>query len=76
MHVRLYVVTQVLITLGLLDKPFAFFGHSMGALVMYELAHRLARDTRVAPRFLVISGCRPPNVGASRCSIGEDAAAA
>lgn len=48
--------------MGLLDKPVALFGHSMGALVMYELARKLAQDVGVSPILLIISGCRPPTV--------------
>lgn len=46
----------------LLGKPFALFGHSMGALVVYELARKLAQDNGVKPILLVVSACRPPNV--------------
>ena len=33
-----------------LDKPFAFFGHSMGALIGYELTRHLRRHRRPAAR--------------------------
>lgn len=46
----------------LLDKPFALFGHSMGALVVYELARKLAQDNGVKPFVLIVSACRPPHV--------------
>ncbi|CAN0529258.1 unnamed protein product, partial [Laminaria digitata] len=49
--------------MGLLDKPFALFGHSFGSLVMFELARKLARDASATPLCLIVSGCRPPNVG-------------
>jgi pyochelin biosynthesis protein PchC len=42
----------------LLDKPFALFGHSMGALVCYEMAHRLPRE----PVRLFASGSPPPHL--------------
>ena len=43
-----------------LDKPFAFFGHSMGALVGFELARRLRRDHGPQPVRLFVSGrCSP-----------------
>src|SRR5262245_23080077 len=29
---------------GYLDRPFIFFGHSMGATIGFELAHRLSRE--------------------------------
>ena len=31
---------------GLLDRPFAFFGHCLGGLTMYETARRLIHSTR------------------------------
>nr|AUN37123.1 thioesterase [uncultured bacterium] len=43
-----------------LDKPFAFFGHSMGALISFELAHKLRQQYDIEPVHLFISGCRPP----------------
>src|SRR5436853_7581099 len=39
------------------DIPFAFFGHSMGALICFELARRLRRRVRVRPECLFIAGC-------------------
>lgn len=44
----------------LLDVPFALFGHSMGALVVYELARELRRRGASAPRALLLSGFRAP----------------
>jgi medium-chain acyl-[acyl-carrier-protein] hydrolase len=43
------------------DRPFAFFGHSMGALIGYELAHLLRRDKSIAPAHLFVSGRRAPH---------------
>ena len=43
-----------------LDKPFAFFGHSMGALVGFELARHLRREYNSRPVHLFVSGrCSP-----------------
>jgi medium-chain acyl-[acyl-carrier-protein] hydrolase len=39
-----------------LDRPFAFFGHSMGALISFELAHLLRKKYRLLPTYLFISG--------------------
>lgn len=43
-----------------LDQPFAFFGHSMGAIVAFELARLLRRRNQPLPQMLVASGARAP----------------
>jgi medium-chain acyl-[acyl-carrier-protein] hydrolase len=48
--------------LPLLDKPFAFFGHSLGALVSFELARQLRRHYAVQPVRLFISADRAPQI--------------
>jgi len=45
-----------------LDRPFAFFGHSMGALISFELARRLRRDAREGPVHLFVSGRGAPQL--------------
>jgi epothilone polyketide synthase C len=45
----------------LLDLPFAFFGHCLGGLTMYETARRLIRSTKFRPTHLFVSGARPPD---------------
>jgi medium-chain acyl-[acyl-carrier-protein] hydrolase len=44
----------------LLDVPFAFFGHSLGGLVAFELTRRLRRQGLPMPKHLVVSGRRAP----------------
>ena len=44
----------------LLDKPFCFFGHSMGALTSFELARLLRREGRPLPLHLFVSGAVAP----------------
>lgn len=46
---------------SLLDKPFFLFGHSMGALIAYELARQLQRRGAPTPRHLFISAYRSPD---------------
>ena len=43
-----------------IDIPFCLFGHSLGALVSFELAHRLREEHDAEPRHLFVSGCRGP----------------
>jgi surfactin synthase thioesterase subunit len=45
-----------------LDRPFAFFGHSMGAIVASELARALEATGGPRPLHLFVSGRRPPHV--------------
>ena len=46
----------------LLDKPFVFFGHSLGALVSFELARQLRREYAIKPVRLFISADRAPQI--------------
>lgn len=46
----------------LLDKPFAFFGHSMGALICFELARHLRRQNRCLPNHMFVSGHNAPQL--------------
>lgn len=46
----------------LLDRPFAFFGHSMGALLAFELTRRLRRRGAALPRALFVSGRDAPQM--------------
>lgn len=42
-----------------LDKPMAFFGHSLGGLIVFEFSRHLRRRYGVEPAELFISGCGP-----------------
>jgi pyochelin biosynthesis protein PchC len=46
----------------LVDRRTSFFGHSMGAVVAYEVALRLKRNHGVEPERLFVSGRRAPSV--------------
>ena len=46
---------------GQIEPPFALFGHSMGALVAYEVAARYTRSTASGPAWLFVSGHRAPS---------------
>lgn len=50
---------------------FALFGHSMGALLAFEVCRRLARAGGPWPRHLVVSGRRAPQLPRSRPSVAS-----
>ena len=45
---------------GWLGEPYAFFGHSMGAILAYEVARRIAAAAEPGPVCLFVSGRRSP----------------
>ncbi|MEV5880050.1 alpha/beta fold hydrolase [Streptomyces sp. NPDC052101] len=42
------------------DRPLVLFGHSMGALISFEVARKLEAES-AGPLSLVVSGCRAPS---------------
>ena len=44
------------------EAPYAIFGHSMGTLLAFEWARRIAQDGMAAPRRLFVSGRNAPQV--------------
>lgn len=44
-----------------LDRPFAFFGHSMGGSIAFDLARRLRSELGIEPDHLFISARRAPH---------------
>lgn len=54
-----------------LDKPFSFFGHSMGALISFELARCLKKEYGVSPELLCVSGCPAPHLYRSEVQISS-----
>ncbi len=45
-----------------LDKPYVFFGHSMGAIVSFELCRQLRARAQPLPQHLFVSGCHAPHL--------------
>ncbi|WP_107669422.1 thioesterase II family protein [Cyanothece sp. BG0011] len=52
-----------------LDRPFVFLGHSLGALISYEVTHRLRQNHSPMPQHLFICGCSGPNTSIPQPSI-------
>ncbi|MFF4247979.1 thioesterase II family protein [Streptomyces sp. NPDC001822] len=57
-----------------LDVPYAFFGHSMGAIVAFELTRRLIEEGLEPPVWLGVSSCRAPSEpsGVQRHTAGDE----
>jgi medium-chain acyl-[acyl-carrier-protein] hydrolase len=62
--VRLPILIEQLseVLLPYLDIPFAFFGHSMGALIGFEMARQLRKQGHPEPVHLFVSSCRAPQL--------------
>ena len=50
------------VLLPFLDKPFAFFGHSLGALLCFEMARQIRREYGMSPAHVFVSGRGAPHV--------------
>jgi medium-chain acyl-[acyl-carrier-protein] hydrolase len=49
-------------TVPLLDRPYIFFGHSLGARIAFELSCRLRQRGEPLPQHFVASGSLPPQL--------------
>ncbi|MHC5767581.1 MAG: SDR family NAD(P)-dependent oxidoreductase [Nostoc sp.] len=56
------VKTLVQVLLPYLDKPFAFYGHSLGALVSFELTRQLRRENSKTPAHLFVGASQAPQI--------------
>ncbi|HZR97739.1 MAG TPA: alpha/beta fold hydrolase [Chloroflexota bacterium] len=54
-----------------LDRPFALFGHSMGAWIAFALARELRQRYGIAPAQLLVSGRRAPHLPARQPPIHD-----
>lgn len=52
--------------LPFLDRPFAFYGHSMGAIICWELSRELQQRQGIEPVHVFVSGCRALHLHESR----------
>jgi surfactin synthase thioesterase subunit len=48
-----------------LDRPYAFFGHSMGAFLAFEVARRLEAENVRSPSHVIVSSRRAPHLSSS-----------
>lgn len=54
------------VLLPYVDLPFVCFGHSLGALVAFELCRWLRRTVQLSPQYLWVSAARAPHLSADR----------
>jgi len=52
--------------LPIIDRPFALFGHSMGALIAFEFAHLLREKRGIEPEHFLVSSRRAPHLPSDR----------
>lgn len=66
-------VVSALVTalVPLLDRPFAFFGHSMGAVLAFEVTRRLAAQGLAQPAVLAVSARRAPHLAGTKPPIHD-----
>jgi surfactin synthase thioesterase subunit len=58
---------------GLQDRPLAIFGHSMGALLGFEVARELRHRASPPPCALIVSACQAPHIRGVRAPIPRGA---
>lgn len=61
-HVKPLVQELAQALLPAMTIPFAFFGHSLGALVSFEVARQLRRQGCLGPQLLLVSSHRAPHI--------------
>jgi surfactin synthase thioesterase subunit len=64
-HLMTLVEALELVIGPYLDMPFVFFGHSMGALIAFELARELQRNDKNGLLHLFVSGRKAPHIARS-----------
>jgi surfactin synthase thioesterase subunit len=61
-YARIEELVDAIVTEAIFDHPFAFFGHSFGALVAFEVARSLRDHGKPPPERLIVSACPAPRL--------------
>lgn len=65
------LVDAVVSNIAFGDGPFAFIGHSMGAVLSFEVARALRRAGKTLPKLLIASASTPPQGGYGHITIHQ-----
>lgn len=70
---RMQELVQAAITglIPALRPPYSLFGHSLGALICYELVHALAQQGYPMPEHLFVSGAMAPHIARATMPVHE-----
>jgi acyl transferase domain-containing protein/surfactin synthase thioesterase subunit/acyl carrier protein len=60
--IREFVMRLAPALVQMLDRPFAFFGHCLGGLTLFEMTRALVHFSEHRPQHLFVSGARPPHL--------------
>jgi acyl transferase domain-containing protein len=60
------VETLAQVLIPYLNRPFAFYGHSMGSLIGFEVIHLLRKQYGYSPIHFLLGGCSAPQAFASK----------
>ncbi|MFJ8600244.1 thioesterase II family protein [Streptomyces shenzhenensis] len=66
---RMKPLVEAVVAAVAFDRPFAFFGHSLGGLVAFEVARSLRDLGRRQPERLFVSSSPPPPLSARRATM-------
>src|SRR5690606_40404301 len=58
--------------LPMLDRPFAFFGHCMGSIIMFEVAQLLQSEHNKVPVHLFAGGSMAPHLRSEERRVGKE----
>jgi medium-chain acyl-[acyl-carrier-protein] hydrolase len=63
------ITNNLFLNFDYIDKPFIFFGHSIGALIAFEFARILRVKSQIQPEHLIVSGTKAPQTPLKKAPI-------
>lgn len=68
-YTRMGELVDAVLSAVTFEPPFAFFGHSLGALIAFEVARTLRGREGPLPERLIVSACPAPSLAVSRSAL-------